>query len=641
MLLSVDKGKIVMKVKSLAIANPKLASEWHPTKNEISIDSVSIGSKKKVWWLGKCGHEWEASVYNRNRGVGCPYCSGLKAIEGKNDLATIDPELAKEWHPTKNAGLLPNMVKTQSNKKVWWLGKCGHEWEAPINARWKKKNGCPYCSNHRVLPGFNDLATIDPELASEWHPTKNGQILPTNVLSGSAKKVWWKCKFGHEWEATIVSRSLGRGCPICAKRIKTSFPEQAIFYYIKKICPDTISRDCSVLEDKMELDIYIPSLSIGIEYDGAYWHTEETYEKEQKKYCICKNKSIRLIRVRENNDVSDKRIADKIFYITKGPNYSQVDNVIHDIILYLRLPCNISIDSNCDEKEIMALYYSALPNNSLLLVNPELAKEWHPTRNGDLTPDMFSVSSGVKVWWLGKCGHEWEATVANRNMGNGCPYCSGQYRLEGENDLESVNPQLAFEWHPVKNYGLTPNMVGPNSNKKVWWLGKCGHEWEATVANRLRGDGCPFCTNHRVLSGFNDLATIDPELAKEWHPTKNGDLKPSMVTAKSGKKVWWLGKCGHEWEAIVEQRFFGRGCPYCSNKKILAGYNDLASVNPQLASEWHPTKNGDLKPFMVAPKSGKKVWWLGKCGHEWEAKIYHRANGSGCPICYKSNDKNI
>lgn len=202
-----------------------------------------------------------------------------------------------------------------------------------------------------------------------------------------------------------------------------------------------------------------------------------------------------------------------------------------------------------------------------------------------------------------------------------------------DNSLERKSPNIATEWHPTKNGKLRPDMVSYGSKKKVWWLGKCGHEWQATVDSRSRGNGCPICANQQLLVGFNDLATVSPNVAREWHPTKNGSLEPTMVSPKANKKVWWLGKCGHEWEALISSRTNGRGCPYCSNKAILPGFNDLETINPELASEWHPVKNGSLTASSVSPKSSKKVWWLGKCGHEWQATVNDRANGTGCPVC--------
>ena len=129
------------------------------------------------------------------------------------------------------------------------------------------------------------------------------------------------------------------------------------------------------------------------------------------------------------------------------------------------------------------------------------------------------------------------------------------------------------------------------------------------------------------------LAYRFPELAKEWHPVKNGLLKASDVTSFTTKKVWWLCEKGHEWTATVANRSKGQGCSVCAGKKVLKGYNDLESQNPILAKEWHPTKNGDLLPSHVTTGSGKRVWWKCQKGHEWLAYINNRNKGSGCPTC--------
>lgn len=224
----------------------------------------------------------------------------------------------------------------------------------------------------------------------------------------------------------------------------------------------------------------------------------------------------------------------------RAPSYNQIDRIVHELLGILGVNVECEIDTEKYEKNIKSQYISFLKNKSLEVANPQLAEEWHPIKNGGLEPGMFSASTGEKVWWLGKCGHEWEAAIATRNAGSGCPYCSGQYRLVGKNDLSSVSPELAKEWHPTKNGSLKPEDVGPNSNKKVWWIGKCGHEWQATPNQRNAGRGCPYCANRKVLIGFNDLATIYPSIAEEWHPIKNGDLTPQMVTPGSGKKCGGL-----------------------------------------------------------------------------------------------------
>ena len=198
-------------------------------------------------------------------------------------------------------------------------------------------------------------------------------------------------------------------------------------------------------------------------------------------------------------------------------------------------------------------------------------------------------------------------------------------------NLAVKGPELANEWHPTKNGKLTPCDVTSGSQKRVWWLCKRGHEWEARIRNRARGDGCPYCSG-RLASAENNFAAKNPELANEWHPTKNGKLTPCDVTSDSHKRVWWVCERGHEWEARIGNRARGRGCPYCSGRLASADYN-LAIKNPELIGEWHLTKNGSLTPSDVMPGSDKKVWWVCERGHEWEARISNRARGRGCPYC--------
>ena len=273
--------------------------------------------------------------------------------------------------------------------------------------------------------------------------------------------------------------------------------------------------------------------------------------------------------------------------------------------------------------------------NDLATTNPTLVKEWNYEKNGDLKPNMVMASSEKKVWWKCSKGHEWQATIINRNRGIGCPYCSGRQAIVGYNDLVTTNPTLVKEWNYEKNGNLKPNMVMANSHEKAWWKCSKGHEWEASIVNRNRGTGCPYCSGRQALVGYNDLATTNPKLAKEWNYEKNGDLKPNMVMANSSQKVWWKCSKGHEWEASIANRNRGRRCPFCGNKLILEGYNDLATTNPTLAKEWNYEKNGNLKPNMVTANSNKKVWWRCSKGHEWEAIIANRNRGRRCPFCRK------
>jgi hypothetical protein len=282
---------------------------------------------------------------------------------------------------------------------------------------------------------------------------------------------------------------------------------------------------------------------------------------------------------------------------------------------------------------------SPFPELSVEALNPSMAKEWHPSNNGSLTPVDVTINSHKLVWWKCSKGHEWKATVNDRsNKGTGCPYCSGN-KVNGENCLQALNPSLAKEWHPVKNGSVTPKDLTAGSSKKVWWQCSKGHEWEATVGSRNTGNGCPYCDGKKV-SPENCLQTVNPTLAKEWHPTKNGILKQMDVTSSSNKKVWWKCSKGHEWEATVNNRNKGSHCPYCSGRKA-SDENSLQALNPSLAKEWHPTKNGNLTPRDITAGSNIKVWWLCSRGHEWEVIVNNRGRGSGCPYCYRLRRKRL
>lgn len=547
--------------KKYVSENAQLMLEWDWDKNRtISPQNTTIGSHIKIWWRCIKGHEYEAQVNSRSMGRGCPICAGKTIVPGINDLASQNPKVAAEWHPTKNGTLLPNMVAPKSNKKVWWLCCFGHEWEAKVETR-TNGIGCPFCSGKRIINGKNDLASQNPILAVEWHPTKNGELSPQDVMCGSDKKVWWLGKCGHEWQASILNRSRGTGCPVCWSESATSFPEQAILYYCKKVTT-AYSRN---VDFGKEIDVFLPELSIGIEFNG-FFHKD--IRRDEKKVDFFKRKGIRIISVYGKDDYTCNRAyGDIIEFVYHTTNKSSLNWAISKIFELLGTP-SPEIDVKADEASILEQYVLSRKENSLAVCSPQLASEWHPTKNGRVTAETIAYGSHKRMWWLGKCGHEWQATVLSRHGGAGCPVCDNKLIVAGINDLKTQNPDLASEWHPTKNGELLPSTISAGSHKKVWWLGKCGHEWQAQVKSRSNGAGCPICSGFQILQGFNDLATTCPDLVDEWHPTKNTDVTPYSVSRGTEKKVWWLGKCGHEWQASIKNRTsFGYGCPICARLK--------------------------------------------------------------------------
>ena len=177
---------------------------------------------------------------------------------------------------------------------------------------------------------------------------------------------------------------------------------------------------------------------------------------------------------------------------------------------------------------------------SLLEANPELAQQWHPTKNVLLTPNDVTHGSNKKAWWVCSQGHEWQAMIKSRSAGTGCPHCAGKKKLSADYCLDAVNLTLACEWHPSMNGSLTPQHVTPASAKKIWWVCNKGHEWQATVNKRSSSKrGCPYYCAGKTVCSDNCLQSINLELSRQWHPIKNGSLTPAGVTAYSSKMAWW------------------------------------------------------------------------------------------------------
>lgn len=577
----------------LATLRPDLAAEWHPFKNgELTPQHVTSGSDKKVWWQCTFGHEWESKIANRNHGNGCPICrkttlskkATQRHIRHSGSLAQTAPHLAKEWHPTRNGDTSPTDLTCNSPRKVWWLGLCGHEWEAIVSNRYRGTN-CPFCSNQQLLSGYNDLQTRFPSIAAEWNYSHNAPLLPSEVLATSGLVVWWKGTCGHEWKQAIDKRTTrGQGCPICGKRTQTSFPEQALLYYIQQSHPDAINNYRRIFSNQMELDIFIPTLSVGIEYDGANWHNEDSLAKEQTKYLICQQNNIVLIRIREDTTEAAPNTCDFFFPAKRHPTPTELDSIISTVCMHLGYAC--SVDTQRDAADIRSYYFHKLSNKNLLIECPQLAHEWHPTKNGSLTPDMFTVSSGALIWWVcSTCGHEWQTRIATRSQGVGCKLCGYKKRTESrikgkialQGSLQSNNPSLAAEWHSIHNAPLSPTDVLATSAKKVWWLcSSCGHEWSATIASRNAGNGCPACNrkarsriqHERKLQDSGSLAEQYPDLLLDWDYSHNCSIDPNSVTPGSHQKVWWKCHiCGHTWETEIKYRTKGHGCASCKQKK--------------------------------------------------------------------------
>ena len=457
----------------------------------------------------------------------------------------------------------------------------GHKWYSTIASRTgnvkKKGTQCPECQGRKVGQK-NNLAAVNPQLAKEWHPTKNGELTPYDFTSGSNKKVWWICNRGHEWKTSIQSRNRGRSCPFCSPQ--SSRLEIRILSELKPIFGNVEWRKKI---QNIECDVYLPDYRLGIETDGYQWHKD--YEKRDRdKESQLKEMNVSLYRVRDNrlNSISDNEIFFRrgeghLLIIRRllrklDQNHNIYDSHRNRISKYLEENKLLNEEGY---KSLLASFPNPPLKESIVVKAPKLVSEWNHEKNKPLQPEMLSYGSQKKVWWKCEKGHEWEADLSSRVKGAGCPTCAGKIPTS-ENNFENDFPEIAKEWHPTKNEDKTPSDFTPRSGIKVWWLCEAGHEWEQTIHNRTRGSGCPECYRinrgkifrEALLKKRGSLAQRYPDIAKEWHPTKNGDLSPTDVLPRSDMKVWWMCENGHEYVKRLADRTIGSGCPQCYRAQV-------------------------------------------------------------------------
>lgn len=411
-----------------------------------------------------------------------------------------------------------------------------------------------------------------PMLAKEWHPTKNGALTPDAVLSKSNKKVWWLCPKNseHVFFQRISYHVKSKKCPMCTgKKVANSNSLATLFPDVAKewhpIKNGTLTPNDVASKSQIEVWWQCP-----VNKSHVYQSRIDQRTRRQSKCPICQNKKI-------------------VF------------------------------------------------ENSLEGLRPDLLSEWDYVKNIGIFPSEVGLGSSKKVWWKCKENHSWRTVVYYRVKGSNCPKCNKSipHKLP---TLDIANPELVLEWNAIRNKSKKPADFTAGSNAKVWWIClKCNHEWQAVINNRARrGRGCPNCYE-KGIDNAKTLSISFPDIANEWHPSLNKPLTPENVSYGSAKIVWW--QCSkvkeHVWKDVVKNRTSATPskCPYCEEVFSKSFVDEF----PEIAKEWHPTKNIDLKPSDVPPQSNKKVWWL--CSnnptHEWEAVIKNRTIlKSGCRYCH-------
>jgi len=526
---------------------------------------------------------------------------------------------------------------------LWICADCGGEYSATIGNRDVGDESCPYCANKKILPGLNDLRTTHPDLASEWSP--NNDKCLERYWKKSPEYAKWRCHICHgEYSAIIKNREYkDKACPYCNKgELLTGFndlvttdkhlasewspnnergPDTVCHSYwlsVKWICPDCSGEYSSLIKDRDFGDDACP---------------------------YCNRKAVLP-------GFNDLATVDPALAAEWSPNNEETpDSVRRDVRFRVRWvcpDCDGEYSAKIADREVgdEACPYCNRGNllaglNDLVTTDPELAKEW--SQNNDKPASSVRKNYVYRALWVCPvCNSDYRASVFDREIGdNACTYCYGPFVKKGYNDLATTEPELIKEWSP--NNDRTPDSVKKDLYFYALWICKtCHGEYSAWISVREVGDeACPYCADKSTLTGYNDLATVDPSLAVEW--SHNNDRAIDEVR-RNQKLVglWICPTCHGEYSARIADREIGdAACLYCADKKILPGFNSFMVRHKDLMSEWLEVENFliGINPDLVLDNDRRLVWWQCKdCGKKYILSIYDRLlkqkrGHSSCPFC--------
>lgn len=656
--------KLLKGFNDLQTKHPELAEEWDCEKNEISPEEIIAGSNKDFWWkCPDCDFSYLTSPNKRiYRPRKCPNC--VKKENEKNLIVNKCPELLDEWNYELNKGIDEKSLTFGSHTKVWWTcSYCGQVYARTVKQQYMSGKGCKSCNHafsaknvvaQKIDNGISKPLSSYTEIMKFWD-YENNAINPDEVTINSNKEAYWKCEKGHQWKTLIQSMTeRGNGCPICNGERKTSFPEQSIVYYLSKF----FNVDSRKRIAGWEVDVFLPDYNIGVEYDGMAYHTEDKLEREGRKNKALADNGVDLIRIKESKDRNDTN--GNIIYYNPGRNNSNLAYGLAKVISMISQKTNTNYDYDInitrDKYCIFAQYKSLEVENSIASLYPDIAKEFDIEANYPITPEMVSFGSTEKYQWKCiKCGFTWIDSPNQRtSKKTGCSNCRKNMSVKEKLDvgimkkISLTHPWLIKEWKREKNDGFELDDFDRRSDYEATWYCEI-HDFyykKKVIYRVMNGNGCPKCgdiqrlrQNHQTKLLKNSFEEHYPELLKEWDYGSNKRL-PSDYTRGTKEMVNWVCSKGHRYTASILARVNGGGCPYCSNHKVLKGFNDVATTNPEILKEW---SSDEISPFDFTAGSGELVDWRCElCGHKWSEKIQNRTklNSALCPVCFPKTDGN-
>ncbi|WP_460727172.1 zinc-ribbon domain-containing protein [Nocardia heshunensis] len=508
-------------------------------------------------------------------------------------MGHLFPRQSAEWHPTLNENLTPFDVRPFSGKIVWWLcSYCGYPWQGIIGNRTRSNSvGCRSCNvrragdrlRRRALDEGRSLLLQRPDLAEEFHRTKNGTLGPGDVSAGDNRKMWWKCtRRGHEWEASPNNRTKPKpsGCPKCIL-YGTSETEIRLRFELAAVgCPVDMNLSEIPVSGRrpVRADISIPEYRIVVEFDSARYHSAAaSMRRDRRQTAALREVNWTVIRLREE---PLPLFTEHCLRVPRGASVKILARAalaeLHRLGLRPRLLDRYLSEDETWSSDSAEEYIADRLLENLATKYPDVAKDWNYSKNGNDSPERTKCNSLTPVWWSCASGHSYRSSPASRvYSGSGCPTCgrlamrAARKTPAAERSAGDLRPNLLSLWHPTLNDGATLFDFRPYSKVRAWWLCPiCGDPWDAEIAQV--GPTCRSCSYK--VRGFlrqlprrgRSLMDLHPDVAKDWDCSINS-FGPDEVSSGSDITVGWkCHKCQSVWTRSVRSQVRSATCPNCN-----------------------------------------------------------------------------
>ncbi len=618
-------------------------------------------SNKHAYFKCSKGHNVKRKIMDFYKSPKCPECE-----KEKTKLIYQVPNTYLFWDYSKNIGKnLEVVINSASENAYFKCPNCGYGWNSYISL-WRKNSYCSCCGYDGSVGGIernlpliekNPIVTFrmaNPEDAKIWNYEKNGDLTPDNVLYRSNRKVYFKCKEGHEFKKAIyemtTSDGKSRGCSHCKKTsIKARSGENDLF----TLCPT--AKEMWDYDENVGIDPETLLKSSGVEahfkclYGHKFVRRIQQFTKHPKcpKCEFIENHSIVSSRPEmleywdyEKNMLSPYEVRpyskEEVYWKCKRCGHEWSAVIAH------RATATKNKCPSCD----MGRVFNENQKNAKNFrnFNPEAAKLWIDELNNGLTPDNTAEKSGKIVYMqcINNPEHIYQHKVYNipEQKPYGCPFCLEERTkaIPGETDLFTVCDKARNMWDCEKNEDYDVSRIYPKLSDKVWWKCENNHSFERAINGFVISQECPECKKERYC-----IANY-PHMVEQWDFAKNGDIDINITSAYSDMTVWWkCKKCGHEWLTQISSRKASKGlCPCCENRTVIVeGITDLFSMVPDLKNDYDFERNVGVDIKTLSVTTSEQVWWkCHSCSYEWEASPYGRIkNEQGnyvirkCPAC--------